>query len=1035
MIEIPNYEIGQMTGRGGVAEVYKATHKLLDRTVAVKVISHAKSGDVADKRFLKEARVVAGLRHSNIVSIYDVGILENKYYIIMEFLEGGDLKQKLEEGLSIDESIGILKQVASALAHAHDKGFIHRDIKSQNIMFRSDGTAVLTDFGIVKDLTVDSGYTMDGTSVGTPHYMSPEQAQGSSAIDWRTDLYSLGVTFYEMLTGAVPYTADSAVAVALKHIKDPVPKLPGHLSRYQSIIERLMAKRPEKRFQSAHELLEALENLPSADKAEPLVDTLELTDRTALRPPRLPVKRGFLYMAAVLTVLAVFAVGILFFSPFEQIRQKIGPFLSQAVFRTEDGGSQESRQKETGTTEAGKSGTNASASEKAEAKKAPPASPSKPTGRATVPLERENPAPGPDTEKKRSAREKAAQKTDDVERLYQSARALLEKGNCTAALELARQALSRAPDHRELKRLALLCRARISFKEKRFTVPADDNALAYYRQVLEMDPDNPEARKGIESIAAWFENQARSAYQNEDYERALNNISKYREIKPSDNDAELMEWMIRGNLQYAAGRYLSPQGDNAAHYFRQVLNKAPQKEEIARRLAKARVLGAISEIDTKASIQNQIPQFQKAFKALKAGIDDHGDESMTDVRRAMAERVKTMLDAGIARPGAVPDEFISLVTGYFPEFGDNLQERYEDLVARGDGARGLGNQADFYLEALRLNPSRDLAREKIKTVARQMVGQGDAQAVVVLKEAMKAAPDAGEFKTMLDSIQSVRDAKAELFTRLYQIKGLASFSEKMPAYRIFLDDLESAVAKYGRQKMADPLETAKAQLKNEVREQKTQGRKLPEEFVQLTVQHFPELEDFISDAQYEILIKRAEQAKSVAEKADAYIAALALNPNRPEASEAIRALILGAEENGEREHAISMLERAVAAAPSNGLIVELEEEIGRHVEIYPTAGGCDEKNRITEAPVTMDTLNFCLEYRNMAPDSIVHISIVKDGGQSMDMPLLLQSNSGRQAISFSAPVEGFTVGTYSIAVKQKQRVLSSSQIQFIPKRR
>lgn len=1016
MIEIPNYEIGQMTGRGGVAEVYKARHKLLDRTVAVKVISHAKSGDVADKRFLKEARVVAGLRHPNIVAIYDVGILENKYYIIMEFLEGGDLKQKLEEGLSIDESIGILKQVASALAHAHDKGFIHRDIKSQNIMFRSDGTAVLTDFGIVKDLTVDSGYTMDGTSIGTPHYMSPEQAHGSSAIDWRTDLYSLGVTFHEMITGAVPYTADSAVAVALKHIKDPVPRLPEHLSRYQSIIDRLMAKRPEKRFQSAHELLEALEHLPSAEQTEALADTLELTDRTALRSAHPPFKRGFIYMAGVLAAVALIAGGVLFFGPFEQVRQKIGPFISQTVFRTEPGSPEK---------------------EETEAEKSSPPPASDQTDRATVPLEREVPAPeqAKKTPLQAQNREKAVPETEDVARLHQSARALFEKGNFTAALELARQALSQAPDHQELKKLALLCRARISFNEKRLTVPADDNALAYYQQVLELGPDNPEARKGIENIAGWFENAARSAYQNKDYERALNYISKYRELKPSDKDAELMEWMIRGDRQYAAGRYLSPEGDNAAHYFRKVLDKAPQKKEIGRRLAEARVLGPLSEIESEASIQDQLPQFQKAFKALKAGVDDHGAEAMADVRRALAARVKAVLDAGIDGPGAIPDAFVSLVTGYSQEFSDIFQDRYEDLVARGDEAGVLENRADFYLKALRINPSRDLAREKIKTVARQMVGQGDAQAVVVLKDAMKATSDGGEFEAMLKRIQAVRDAKAELFTRLYQIKGLAPFSRKIPAYRIFLDDLESAVAKYGRQKMADPLETVKAQLKNEVRAQKNQGQRLPEEFIQLTVNHFPELEDFVSAAQYEILIKKAEQAKSVTEKAEAYIAALALNPNRPEASEAIRALILAAKEKGDREHAISMLDRAMAAAPSNGLIVELEEKIGRHVEMYPTAAGCDEKNRITEAPVTLDTLNFCLEYRNMAPDSIVQVSIAKDGGQSMDMPVLLESSSGSQAISLSAPVEGFTVGTYSIVVKQNQKVLSSSQIQFTPKRR
>ena len=1044
MIEIPNYEIGSMTGRGGVAEVYKATHKLLDRTVAIKIISHAKSGDVADKRFLKEARVVAGLRHPNIVSIYDVGVLEDKYYIIMEFLEGGDLKQKLEAGVSVDESIAILKQMASALAHAHDKGFIHRDIKSQNIMFRSDGTAVLTDFGIVKDLTVDSGYTMDGTSVGTPHYMSPEQAQGSSAIDWRTDLYSLGVTFYEMITGSVPYTADSAVAVALRHIKDPVPRLPAHLSRYQTIIDRLMAKRPEKRFQSAHELLEALERLPSADKTEPLADTLELTDRTALHAPRSPLKRGFFYTAAVLAAVAVIAGGVLFFGPFEQLRQKIGPFISQTVTRSEQGGAPEAQKTEaqkTGAkkTEAEKADTEKAAADAVEAEKSGPRAPGseKAEKEKAGSLDREA-APPARAEKmpiQGQSSEKAPRKPRDAARLYQSAQALFEQGNYTAALELTRQALSQAPDHKELKKLLLLCKARISVEENRLSVPDDDNALAYYRQLLELDPDNPEARKGIETIAGRFENQARSAYQNKDYDRALDNIAKYREIRPADEDAELMEWMIRGSRQYAAGRYLSPEGDSAAYYFRKVLNKAPQKEEIARRLARARVLGPLSEIDPGTSIQEQLPRFQKVFKALQAGIEEHGTEAMEDVRQSLAARLKAVVDAGIERAGAIPDAFIALVTEHLPEFSDIFKGRYKELVAGGDDARGLENQADFYLKALRLDPSRDPAREKIKTVARQMLAQGDAKAVVVLKEAMNTVSDDGDFKAMLERIQAVRDAKAELFTRLYQIKGLASFSEKIPAYRNFFDDLESAADQHGRQKMADPLETAREQLKNEVLSQKKQGHQLPEAFIELTVKHFPELEDFIADAQYEILIKKAEQAKSVTEKADMYISALALNPNRPEASEAIRALILAAEKNGDHDRAISMLDRAMAAAPSNGLIAELDEKIGRHVEIYPTASGCGEKNRITEAPVTLDALNFCLEYRNMAPDSIVHVSIAKNGGQSMDMPVLLQSDSGSRTINLSAPVEGFTVGPYSITVKQNQKILSSSRIQFIPKRR
>ncbi|MFP4531822.1 MAG: serine/threonine-protein kinase [Desulfobacterales bacterium] len=314
MIELPNYEIGKLAGRGGVAEVYLATHKLLDRTVAIKLISPAKAGDLADKRFLKEARVVAGLRHPNIVSIYDVGVLENKYYIIMEFLEGGDLKQHIKKGVSPARSVEILKQMGSALAYAHDKGFIHRDIKPQNIMFRGDGTTVLTDFGIVKDLTAETGYTLDGTSIGTPHYMSPEQAQGSSEIDYRTDLYSLGVTFYEMLTGAVPYQADSPVAVALKHIKDPVPQLPDHLSRYQAIIDRLMAKKPDMRFQSAHELIKALDQLDHWVSGDTPTEPIEYTERTAFKPRKSKVRIRPGFLIAVIGAAGMLA-GLLVFAP------------------------------------------------------------------------------------------------------------------------------------------------------------------------------------------------------------------------------------------------------------------------------------------------------------------------------------------------------------------------------------------------------------------------------------------------------------------------------------------------------------------------------------------------------------------------------------------------------------------------------------------------------------------------------------------------------------------------------------------------
>lgn len=263
MFELTGYSNFHGIGAGGQAKVYAATHDAFQRQVAVKVLLTELAADPAFvERFLREARIVAGLVHPHIVPVYDFGQRDGTLYMVMEHLAGGDLRKKIDAGLKLEDILKITSQIALALNFAHEKGFIHRDVKPDNVLFREDGSAVLTDFGIARKQDAANQLTIVGQILGTPRYMSPEQLQDKQ-VDGRTDIYSLGIMFYQMCTGRAPYEDKDFTALAMKHVQAPIPKLLHEFSKYQRLFERMVAKEPEKRFQTGMEVVTLIEQIRS----------------------------------------------------------------------------------------------------------------------------------------------------------------------------------------------------------------------------------------------------------------------------------------------------------------------------------------------------------------------------------------------------------------------------------------------------------------------------------------------------------------------------------------------------------------------------------------------------------------------------------------------------------------------------------------------------------------------------------------------------------------------------------------------------
>lgn len=323
------YEVVQHIGQGGMADVFLAIDTILNRHVAIKILRSDQSTDaISILRFEREAQAATTLAHPNIVEIYDVGEYKNHHYIVMEYVAGKTLKKVIRDRAPLLnlEAVDTMKQLTSAVAEAHKRGIIHRDIKPQNVIVKSDGSLKILDFGIAT-AKGSAQLTQANNVMGSVHYLAPELAKGEPASP-QSDIYALGIVFYEMLTGDVPFKADQAIQIALQHMREPMPSVrkanPNVPQSVENIIIRATAKNPKLRYQSCDEMLNDLEKCMSPehqnDKSLSLNDPIDktptkqekedtkagMTRSTSLS--RIANKRTKIYITAILVLFAMFAV-------------------------------------------------------------------------------------------------------------------------------------------------------------------------------------------------------------------------------------------------------------------------------------------------------------------------------------------------------------------------------------------------------------------------------------------------------------------------------------------------------------------------------------------------------------------------------------------------------------------------------------------------------------------------------------------------------------------------------------------------------
>ncbi|MBI1732049.1 MAG: serine/threonine protein kinase [Gammaproteobacteria bacterium] len=460
-MEIPGYRIQRLIGKGGMATVYMAIQESLHRPVVLKILDQVSAHRTEDliERFIAEGRIIASLRHPNIITIYDIGLADTSLFISMEYVQGGDLKQRMELPISVDETLDYLGKIAGALAEAHKHGVVHRDVKPANILFRDDHTPLLTDFGIAKQVDTESDLTSTGIFLGSPNYVSPEQADGIKT-DGRADIYSLGCILYEMLTGKKPFQSNSVIDVVIQHKQAPIPRLPPEAADLQPLLDRMMAKRREDRYSDAESVIQTINKIRDARRR---AQHLSVSGKFEISP----VSGADRERRAKQVLGALVLLGMVMFSSLKYVEVRL-------------------KAPAAGTANVSAQAVLSSAQElappvlQAEAPATAAAAPDD-----TVVQQGSGPAGNPPPAAETGPAPPAAGGVPEV-----------SEGSPATASEPAPPA---PPPEQVVQALVWL--GRRSLEEYKLTYPPKDNAYYYFNRLLEMDPGNQTAVAGILEIA------------------------------------------------------------------------------------------------------------------------------------------------------------------------------------------------------------------------------------------------------------------------------------------------------------------------------------------------------------------------------------------------------------------------------------------------------------------------------------------------------------------------------------------------------
>ena len=563
MIKIPGFTIEKEIGHGGMATVYLGVQDMLKRDVALKVMLPEMVRDTNFRNsFMSEGEIIASLDHPNIVRIHDIGIIDDTtLYMAMEYLSGNTLKEKLSHGkLSFPVAFNILEQVASGLAYAHDKGYIHRDIKPGNILFRENGTAVITDFGIAKLQDTSGELTRMGYTMGTVQYMSPEQVV-TTDLDHRSDIYSLGLIFYEMLSGLKAFKAETAIQAIHQHTTLPPPSLDDEYSYLQGVIDKVLAKEPENRYQSTDEFVKAIKNAESLGKT--VIHRIQDDDKTEIFIPNqskeIPKKnlnqrkenkeqsKLLPVSLAVVALIGLFVFGAIVFTDSETSVVNDKPIAEDKVSLKQKPSAEDVITSTDVHVEKPIKADVALNSESTEKISIPKTKPiNKPITYLYQPkihhaeVEKElDSLAGYSIEILAMAPEnKEAQLVlaSVLDRYYLLALDLVKSLDSDKALSLVEKGLKISSDYEPLIKLkvslennnisqpqltviqGLLKEAEIHTKAGRFVLPKGQNALEHYQKVLTIDPYNSIASKEINSLLSIFEKQVRNNLNENDYQ-------------------------------------------------------------------------------------------------------------------------------------------------------------------------------------------------------------------------------------------------------------------------------------------------------------------------------------------------------------------------------------------------------------------------------------------------------------------------------------------------------------------------------------